>query len=45
MKQTKLLVLSLLISQCALSQIYEVGMYFGGSNFIGDVGSTTLHST
>ena len=41
MKQTKLLVLSLLISQCVLSQIYEVGMYFGGSNFIGDVGSTS----
>ena len=41
MKQTKLLVLSLLISQCVMSQIYEVGMYFGGSNFIGDVGSTS----
>ena len=40
MKQTKLLVLSLLFSQCVLSQIYEVGLYSGASNFIGDVGST-----
>ena len=26
------------------SQIYEVGIFTGGSNFIGDVGSTTFVS-
>lgn len=41
MKQPKLLIFSLLFFQIAFSQIYEVGVYFGGSNFIGDVGPTT----
>ena len=35
-----LILISLLLSKNAEAQIYEVGIFFGGSNFIGDVGST-----
>ena len=31
-----------LISALSFSQIYEIGGFIGGSNFIGDVGSTTF---
>nr|WP_321225455.1 DUF6089 family protein [uncultured Psychroserpens sp.] len=33
--------MSILFTQTSHSQIYEVGVFGGGSNFIGDVGSTT----
>jgi len=36
--------MSLLSYQNSHSQIYEVGAFIGGSNFIGDVGSTTFIS-
>src|SRR5690606_22772063 len=32
---------SVCFAQTSHSQIYEVGFFLGGSNFIGDVGSTT----
>ena len=40
MRYSILLVISLLASQLSFSQIYEVGLFVGGSNLIGDVGST-----
>lgn len=40
MRYSILLVMSVLASQLSFSQIYEVGLFVGGSNLIGDVGST-----
>jgi hypothetical protein len=40
MKTTLTLICFLLISSLSFSQIYEIGGFVGGSNFIGDVGST-----
>ena len=40
MKTTLLTLCIISISSLSFSQIYEVGGFFGGSNFIGDVGST-----
>ncbi|RIA10813.1 hypothetical protein OE09_2691 [Flavobacteriaceae bacterium MAR_2010_72] len=39
-----LFLLSLYFSQTSQSQIYEVGVFVGGSNFIGDVGATNYIS-
>jgi hypothetical protein len=39
-----ILVLSIFMSQSIVSQIYEVGIFAGGSNFIGDVGATNYIS-
>ena len=36
-----LLISALLITQWSYSQIHEFGLMVGGSNFIGDVGSTS----
>ena len=33
-------IFSLLVSSLGFSQIYEIGGFLGGSNFIGDVGSS-----
>jgi hypothetical protein len=41
MRQLTLLIISLLSLQLACAQIHEVGIFAGGSNFIGDVGRTT----
>nr|WP_321237596.1 DUF6089 family protein [uncultured Psychroserpens sp.] len=41
MRYLILLILSIFFMQTSHSQIYEVGVFAGGSNFIGDVGSTT----
>jgi hypothetical protein len=40
MRYLILFLLGLLFSQTSHSQIYEVGVFGGGSNFIGDIGST-----
>lgn len=40
MRYLILILCSLFFAQKAHSQIYEVGIFLGGSNFIGDVGST-----
>ena len=40
MRYSIILVLSLFTIQLSYSQIYEVGLFAGGSNLIGDVGST-----
>lgn len=40
MRYSILLVMSVLASQLSFSQIYEVGLFVGGSNLIADVGST-----
>ncbi len=37
-----ILIMSLLSYQNSYSQLYEVGVFAGGSNFIGDVGRTTF---
>jgi hypothetical protein len=39
-----LIIISLFITKNAHSQIYEVGVFLGGSNFIGDVGATNYIS-
>ena len=39
-----LVILSIFISQNIDAQIYEVGIFAGGSNFIGDVGATNYIS-
>ena len=44
MRLILILVLSIFMSQSAVSQIYEVGIFAGGSNFIGDVGATNYIS-
>ena len=41
MRYLILFLLGLIFTPAIHSQIYEVGVYGGGSNFIGDVGSTT----
>lgn len=41
MRYLILFLLGLFFSQTSHSQIYEVGVFGGGSNFIGDIGSTT----
>ena len=40
MRYLILFLLSMFFVQTSHSQIYEVGMFAGGSNFIGDVGAT-----
>ncbi len=40
MRYLILFLLSIFFAQTSHSQIYEVGMFIGGSNFIGDVGAT-----
>ncbi len=40
MRYLILFLLSIFFAQTSHSQIYEVGMFVGGSNFIGDVGAT-----
>ena len=40
MKKNLILICLLFISSLSFSQIYEIGGFVGGSNFIGDVGST-----
>lgn len=44
MRLILILVLSIFMSQSIVSQIYEVGIFAGGSNFIGDVGATNYIS-
>ncbi|WP_179344248.1 type IX secretion system protein PorG [Winogradskyella ursingii] len=44
MRYLFLILLSVLLFQTASSQIYEVGVFAGGSNFIGDVGATNYIS-
>lgn len=41
MRYLILFLLGLFFTQTSHSQIYEVGVFAGGSNFIGDIGSTT----
>jgi len=40
MRQVNLLIISMLTLQLSFSQINEIGVFAGGSNFIGDVGAT-----
>ena len=40
----RLIIIFLLTTQFSFTQIYEAGITFGGSNFIGDVGETTFIS-
>ena len=40
MRHVNLLIISLLTLQLSFSQINEIGVFAGGSNFIGDVGAT-----
>lgn len=40
MRQVNLLIFSMLTLQLSFSQINEIGVFAGGSNFIGDVGAT-----
>ncbi len=40
MRHVNLLIISLLTLQLSFSQINEIGIFAGGSNFIGDVGAT-----
>lgn len=42
MKHLTILILSILTIQMCQAQINEIGIYVGGSNFIGDVGETTF---
>ena len=44
MRYTFIIVLSILSCHLSYSQIYEVGVFIGGSNFIGDVGATNYIS-
>ena len=44
MRYLILFLLSVFFAQTSHSQIYEVGVYVGGSNFIGDVGATNYIS-
>lgn len=41
MRQTIIVLISFFIIGTIRAQIYEVGVFLGGSNFIGDVGATT----
>ena len=40
MRHLTILILSILSAQLSFSQINEIGVFLGGSNFIGDVGAT-----
>ena len=40
MKKQILLILSIIFSTITIAQSHEIGVFFGGSNFIGDIGST-----
>ena len=40
----RLIIVFLLTTQVSFTQIYEVGLSLGGSNFIGDVGKTSFIS-
>lgn len=40
MRYTTIIIMSVLCFNFSYSQIYEVGIFIGGSNFIGDVGAT-----
>jgi hypothetical protein len=44
MRYLLLFVVNIFMGQIAVSQIYEVGVFAGGSNFIGDVGATNYIS-
>ena len=44
MRHLTLLTLSLLSTHLSYSQIHEIGIFLGGSNFIGDVGATNYIS-
>lgn len=44
MRYLILLTLSIFVTQTTQSQIYEIGVFAGGSNFIGDVGATNYIS-
>jgi len=44
MRYLVLILISVIFSQNAQAQIYEVGIFAGGSNFIGDVGATNYIS-
>lgn len=44
MRKITQLLLLILLSNVAKAQIHEIGIFAGGSNFIGDVGSTTYIS-
>jgi hypothetical protein len=44
MKRTILLIIFVSFSSVILGQVYEVGIFLGGSNYVGDIGRTTyLH--
>lgn len=42
MRQVNVLIISILTLQLSYSQINEIGVFAGGSNFIGDVGATNF---
>lgn len=42
MTKQHLIIVLIISSQIGFSQIYEVGVFSGGANFIGDVGATTF---
>lgn len=44
MRQVNVLIISMLTLQLSFSQINEIGIFVGGSNFIGDVGATNYIS-
>lgn len=44
MRSLTILILSILVLQLSQAQINEIGVYAGGSNFIGDVGATNYIS-
>lgn len=44
MRYLTIILFSIIFSQTAQSQIYEIGVFGGGSNFIGDVGKTNYIS-
>ncbi len=44
MRYTTIIIMSVLCFNFSYSQIYEVGIFIGGSNFIGDVGATNYIS-
>jgi hypothetical protein len=44
MRHITIIIMSVLCYNLSYSQIYEVGVFFGGSNFIGDVGATNYIS-
>jgi len=44
MKYLTIIIMSVLYCQLSHSQIYEIGLFAGGSNFIGDVGATNFIS-